>query len=132
LLVLPLRVTHGEQNRSDKAAEPKLVRLGLHGGTSRVVRLEGVGCDETICSRIAVNNRTVGNVIVNRTRFEDIRAIQDIGGETATFMFRNGTTRRVSVIPDNRVLYVIEKDGGRRKIGLNTVRSIDLRPDGVQ
>ena len=132
-LVMPLQTVVGSPNSGVSVSEAtRLVRLGLHDGTSRLVRLEGVGCDETMCSRIAVNTRTVGNVIVNRTRFEDIRAIEDVGGDAATFVFKDGTTRRVSVIADNRVLYVIDDHGRSQKIRLSRVRSVDFRPDGAR
>jgi hypothetical protein len=111
----------------DAAAQPaRLVRLGLRDGSSTIVRLDGVGCNESICSRVAVNSRAVGNPIVNHTRFDEIVAIQEIDDDTVLFVFNDGTKRRVSVVLDNRVLYVISPSGRTQKISLRQVQSIDF------
>ncbi len=121
----PLQTVHGAP-RKDATAAPHTVRLELRDGSSRVVRLQGVGCDESICSRVAVNSRTVGNVVVNRTKFDDIRAVKDITDDSAVFVFTDGTTRHVSVIPENRVLYVIGPSGATEKIRLRQLSALDL------
>jgi hypothetical protein len=127
LLAVPLHVVGGPA-RGSTAQAARLVRVGLKDGSSKIVRFDGVGCNESICSRVAVNSRTVGDVIANRTRFDDIAAIQEICDDTALFVFKDGTKRRVSVVPDNRVLYVIGADGNTQKISLAGVLSIDFNP----
>jgi hypothetical protein len=113
---------------SDADQAPRPVRVTLRDGSSKVVRLDGVGCDESICSRVAVVSRTVGNIIMDRTRFETIAAVREIADNSAVFVLRDGRIRRVSVVPDNRVLYVIAADGRRQKIGLRELQSIDFTP----
>ena len=121
----PLQTVQGAPNK-DVGAVPRTVRLELRDGSSRLVQLQGVGCDESICSRVAVNSRTVGNVVVNRTKFADIRAVKDITDDSALFVFQDGTTRHVSVILDNRVLYVVGSTGATEKIRLRELRAVDL------
>lgn len=127
LLAVPLHVVGGP-TRESTAQAPRLVRVGLKDGSSKIVRFDGVGCNESICSRVAVNSRTVGDVIANRTRIDDIAAIREIGDDTALFVFNDGTKRRVSVVPDNRVLYLIASGGRTQKIGLREVQSVDFNP----
>ena len=104
----------------------RLIRLNVRDGSSQVVTLDGVGCDETICSRVAVNARSLGNVIANRTRFADIAAIRDISEASATFVLKNGTTHRLSVVPDNRVLYVFDANHRAQKISLERLTSVEF------
>lgn len=104
----------------------RLIRLKVRDGSSQVVTLDGVGCDETICSRVAVNARSLGNVIANRTRFADIAAIRDISEAAATFVLKNGTTHRLSVVPDNRVLYVFDANHQAQKISLQRLTSVEF------
>jgi hypothetical protein len=126
VLFIPMRVVSGAPSKEPMAHAARLVRLGLKDGSSKMVRLDGVGCDESICSRIAVNSRTVGNVIINRTAFDTIATIREIADDSAVFVLKDGTTQRVSVIPDNRVLYLIAPNGGTQKISLRKVQSIDF------
>ena len=104
----------------------QLIRLNVRDGSSQIVTLDGVGCNETICSRVAVNARSLGNVIANRTRFADIAAIRDISEAAATFVLKDGTTHRLSVVPDNRVLYVFDANHRAQKIGLQRLMSVEF------
>jgi hypothetical protein len=73
-----------------------------------------------------VNARSLGNVITNRTRFADIAAIRDISEAAATFVLRDGTIHRLSVVPDNRVLYVFDANHRAQKIGLHRLTSVEF------
>ena len=108
----------------------QLIRLNVRDGSSQIVTLDGVGCDETICSRVAVNARSLGNVIANRTRFADIAAIRDISEATATFVLKDGTTQKLSVVPDNRVLYVFDANHRSQKISLQRLTSVEFDTSG--
>jgi len=125
LSVMPMNAERG--GASDHPARTgELLRLNARDGSSQIVTLEGVGCDETICSRVAVNARSLGNVITNRTRFADIAAIRDISEAAATFVLRDGTIHRLSVVPDNRVLYVFDANHRAQKIGLQRLTSVEF------
>ena len=125
LTVMPMYAERGAPSGHVEHAG-QLIRLNVRDGSSQIVTLDGVGCDETICSRVAVNARSLGNVIANRTRFADIAAIRDISEATATFVLKDGTTRRLSVVPDNRVLYVFDANHRAQKISLQRLTSVDF------
>lgn len=125
LTAMPMYAERGASSEHGEHAA-QLIRLNLRDGSSQIVTLDGVGCDETICSRVAVNARSLGNVITNRTRFADIAAIRDISEATSTFVFKDGTTQRLSVVPDNRVLYVFDANHRAQKISLQRLACVEF------
>jgi hypothetical protein len=125
LTAMPMYAEPGAQSEHVEHAG-QLIRLNLRDGSSQTVTLDGVGCDETICSRVAVNARSLGNVIANRTRFADIVAIRDISEATAIFVLKDGTTHRLAVVPDNRVLYVFDANQRAQKISLQRLTSVEF------
>ena len=125
LTVMPMYAERGASSEHVEHAGA-LIRLDARDGSSQIVTLDGVGCAETICSRVAVNARSLGNVIANRTRFADIAAIRDISDGAATFVLRDGTIHRLSVAPDNRVLYVFDANHRAQKIGLQRLTSVEF------
>src|SRR6516164_1781987 len=129
LTAMPMYAEPGAQSEHVEHAG-QLIRLNLRDGSSQTVTLDGVGCDETICSRVAVNARSLGNVIANRTRFADIAAIRDISESTATFVLKDGTTHRLAVVPDNRVLYVFDANHRSQKISLQRLTSVEFDTSG--
>jgi hypothetical protein len=125
--ILTVMPTYAERGGpAERVDVAQLIRLNARDGSSQVVTLNGVGCDETICSRVAVNARSLGNVIANRTRFADIAAIRDISEAAATFVLRDGTKHRLSVVPDNRVLYVFDANHREQKISLQRLTSVEF------
>ena len=128
LTAIPMYAERASSERVEQSGQ--LIRLNVRGGSSQVVTLDGVGCDETICSRVAVNARSLGNVIANRTRFADIAAIRDISEDAATFLLRDGTKRRLTVVPDNRVLYVFDANHRAQKISLQRLTSVEFDATG--
>jgi len=125
LTVMPMYAERGAPSERVER-HGQLIRLNVRDGSSQIVTLNGVGCDETICSRVAVNARSMGNVIANRTRFADIAAIRDISDGTATFVLKDGTIHRLSVVPDNRVLYVFDSNRRAHKISLQSLTSVEF------
>jgi hypothetical protein len=108
----PLRGWSGEAG-GPKHARP--VRVTLRNGSSELVQLEGVGCDKSICSRVAVNGH------ISLDRLDTIREVCD---GRAQFVFSDGTEQGVTVIPDNRVLYVTGADGHAKKSHLDALKSL--------
>src|SRR5581483_4520648 len=53
-----------------------VARLTMHDGATRTVRLEGVGCSQSICSRTAIKAKTASDTLV-RTWFDSLAAIKD-------------------------------------------------------
>jgi hypothetical protein len=101
-------------------------KLTFLNGESRTVVLEGVGCTSSMCSRVLVNGRKPGDSVITKTWLDSIAAIQDVTKDDALFVFRDGTQRRLSVVPLNRVLYVKGRWGSYEKIGLSTLRSLEF------
>jgi hypothetical protein len=103
-------------------------RLTLLNGETRTVALEGVGCTASMCSRVAVTSEKSGDAEITRTWLDSISAIRDVTKDDALFVFRDGTQRRLSVIPLNRVLYIKSRSGFNEKIDLAKVRSLEFIP----
>jgi hypothetical protein len=114
-------VTRGQDARS----APLVAKITLANGSNRTVSLEGVGCSETLCSRVAVRSRIDGDAHIQRTRLDSLVAIKDITKDGARFVFKDGTERRHSVVADNRVLYVVNH-GDETKIDLARIASIEF------
>jgi hypothetical protein len=113
--------------RSVREPSPiRTVRLVLRDGTSRLVRFEGVGCSQSICSRVTVRSRPVAEGVVGRTPFDTLASVRDISQDETLFVLKNGSTKRVSIPWDNRVLYVVNADGLQEKIELGQVKSLDF------
>jgi hypothetical protein len=94
-------------------------------GTSRTIRLEGVGCTESMCSRVLIRgNRESGAPI--RTWLDSIAAIKDATANDALFVMRDGTERRMILVPYFRVLYVSNPNGRTEKLDLTTIRSLEF------
>jgi len=104
----------------------RVIRLSFRDGSSQIVQLNGVGCDESICSRTIVNTRAGGRAVVDHTRLDEIALVRNIDDGDAVVVLKDGSTRRVSVVPDNRVLYVNGADGRRQKIRLHQLTSIQF------
>ena len=94
-------------------------------GVTRTVKLEGVGCSASICSRTAIKGKAAHDSIV-KTWFDSIAAIRDTTDKDALFVMRDGTQRRLSLMTDFRVLYITNPSRGAEKLDLATVRSIEF------
>ena len=114
--------------RADSA--PLVARMTLVNGSSRTVSLEGVGCSEELCSRVAVCSRPEGNSRVTKTWLDSIAAIKDITPDGALFVLKDGTSQRRSVVRDNRFLYFADQHGGEGKIDLAGLKSIEFLTPG--
>lgn len=104
----------------------RLVRLMPASGPSRMATLEGVGCTQAICSRVAI--RTLGDhegehadVLVD---FETITTIRSHGAGRATVDLIDGTSRRVVIPIENRVLYLSDASDATEKVNLGDFAAI--------
>lgn len=104
---------------------PLVARMTLANGSSRTIRLQGVGCSEAMCSRVAVLGRPQGDSRMTKTWLDTIAAIKDITSDDAVFMLKDGTSRRLSVVRDNQFLYYADQRG-EGKIDLAGVKSIEF------
>jgi hypothetical protein len=94
-------------------------------GTSRTVRLEGVGCTESMCSRVFIRSKSASGAPL-QTWLDSVASVRDTGENDALFVMRDGTERRLSFVPDFRVLYVSNPNGYTEKVDLAKIRSIEF------
>jgi hypothetical protein len=98
----------------------------LADGTARAVTLRGVGCTESICSRVRAKDTADGNVWLDG--LTSIREISHAptGPVAAVFTFKDGRERRASIIEVHRVLYIDGPFGFTRKLDLARLTRIDF------
>ena len=96
-------------------------------GMTRTVTLKGVGCAESICSRVAMRNVKTDSIWL-----DGLASVRRISRDSAAgpvkvvFKFRNGTEREESVSPWSRVLYIRRRLGSTEKLDLAGLNEIDF------
>jgi hypothetical protein len=99
-----------------------MARVVSADGTTRTVKLEGVGCTESMCSRVFIRSMDENGAPV-QTWLDSIASIQDATASDALFVMKNGTQRRLALVTDFRVLYVSTPAG---KLDLAKIRSLEF------
>jgi len=99
--------------------------LTLADGATQVVRINGVGCTESLCSTVLMKAKTTTNTVVE-IWFDSIAAIRDIRQNDAVFVAKDGSRRRLTFISDFRVLYVSNSGGANAKIDLAKIKSLEM------
>jgi hypothetical protein len=102
-----------------------MAKITLPGGATRTVRLEGVGCAASICSRTTIKGRT-GHDALQSTWLDSIAAIKGTTEADALLVMKDGTERRLSLVTDFRVLYVRNGSGAAEKLDLAAVKSVEF------
>ena len=100
-------------------------KITFPSGSVRIVKLEGVGCSRSICSRTLLKAKTPSDPLVTLW-LDSIAAIQDTTADDALFILKNGAERRISLIADFRVLYIADRSGGIGKLDLARVKSVEF------
>ena len=95
-------------------------------GTARSITLQGVGCNASMCSRVAIEN-----IKLDRLRLDGLTSIREIshrpaGPVTAVLRFKDGVERNESIVPGNRVLYIKGHWGGTEKLDIASLARIDF------
>jgi len=98
-LVVPLAFAGGARQ----------AHLEWRDGSTTVGRVAGIGCIQSMCSRLAT-----------------VTAIREICDGSALFVYRDGTERRVPLDRDNRILYLTASSGAVQKIDLQRLQSLEL------
>jgi hypothetical protein len=96
----------------------------MSDGTTRTATFEGVGCSASICSRVAFKGKAGGTLIT--TRLDSLAAIRGATADTALLVLKDGTTRRLTLINDFRVIYLDNRSGGAEKLDLARTRSVEF------
>ncbi len=125
----PSRIANGSQDSKQEHSSGLMAKITLPDGSARSVRLEGVGCSASICSRIAIQAKTERNSLV-LTPFGVIAAIKDTTDHDALFVLKDGTRRRMSLLTDFRVLYLTNGSQPAEKLDLAKVKSIEFLAPG--
>jgi hypothetical protein len=136
LLLAVIPFTRNAASRSLPAldADPQTASAHLSGltakittrdGATRTVKLEGVGCPLSICSRTAIKAKTGADRVV-RSWFDCLAAITDTTPNDALFISKDGTRQRLSLIKDFRVLYLANRLGGTEKLDLARVKTVEF------
>ena len=102
----------------------------MFDGTTRTATFEGVGCSASICSRVAIKGKANGTAIT--TRLDSIAAIKDVTADSALLVLKDGTTRRLTLVNDFRVIYLDNRSDGEKKeekLDLARTRSVEFIAD---
>jgi len=110
---------------TQRHASGLMARIKTRDGVLRTVRLEGVGCAQALCSRTAIKGQGADNLEV-RAWLDSLAAIRETSNHDALFVSKDGTSRRLSLLTDFRVLYVANRLGAARKLDLAQVESVEF------
>ena len=102
-----------------------MARITMRDGTTRTVKLEGVGCTQSICSRTAIKAKSESDSVV-KTWFDGLAAIQETTSRDALFVMKDGTSKRMSLLTDFRVLYLANRLAGPERLDLAAVKSVEF------
>jgi hypothetical protein len=103
------------------------VWMTLADGTRHAATLQGVGCTESMCSRVRALDRQAESIWL-----DGLTCVRDISGSRsgpvhAMFVFKDGTERPASITETNRVLYLTDDRGRERRVDLTSLRRIDFK-----
>jgi hypothetical protein len=121
-------ISLGKVTTASRRHEPhRRVWLTPHSGPSRVATLEGVGCSEAICSRVRVRTRASGEERGETlVRFDEIVTIKSDKAGHATLDFVDGTSRRVVIPIENRVIYLLDDSDRTQRLDMRELESVEF------
>jgi hypothetical protein len=102
-------------------------RITLADGTIRTATIEGLGCSEAICSRVAIKGKADGDSLVSFW-LDSIAAIRDTTGQDVLIVMKSGAAPRVSLVRDFRVLYLTNRTLSLEKLDLGKIKSLEFLP----
>src|SRR5579863_6977569 len=97
-------------------------RITLPDGTVQMAKLEGLGCSQSICSRVAIKGKASNNSLASFW-LDSITAIKDTTERGALLVMKDGTRQRISLITDFRVLYLADQSRSPMKLDLTKIKS---------
>jgi hypothetical protein len=119
LLIVATLTTEGANGPGLRA------KVTLADGRTEIVRIDGIGCTESICSTVLTKAKTANNTLVE-IWFDSIAAIRDIHQNDGVFVSKDGSERRLTFISDFRVLYASNADGTKEKIDLAKIKALEF------
>jgi hypothetical protein len=102
------------------------VTLTLTDGAQQTAILQGVGCKESMCSRVRAQEWTWDSFWL-----DDLASIRKISGGRrgplqVVLGLKNGGERPATVIETNRILYVTDARGRSRTVDLGSLTQVDF------
>jgi hypothetical protein len=102
------------------------VTLTLADGTRHAASLQGVGCSESMCSRVRAQDSQADSIWL-----DGLASVRPISGATSgplqvVLGFKDGTERTASIRESNRVLYLTGHDGHSRTVDLNRLTQVEF------
>ena len=98
-------------------------RITMVDGSSRMARIDGVGCSVSICSRTLIEGRSESQGWV-KMPLDSIAEIRDTTANDVLFVMKDGSQRRLSLVKDFRVLYL--GGLGAVRLDLTQVKAVDF------
>ena len=120
--------TNGKARQQQEIHTPGFVaRITLHNGTTRTANVQGVGCSATMCSRVFIAAKE-DSPVITRIWLDSIASIKSVRKDAALFVMKDGSERRITYIPDFRVLYISKPNGQTERLDLGTIDSLEILP----
>jgi hypothetical protein len=101
-------------------------RVTMVDGRFRAITIQGVGCTESICSRVRATASMADGVWLDGLASVHAISHDADGPVKAIFTFKNGTERQASIVQVNRVLYVNGRFGRTETLDLGGLTKIDF------
>jgi hypothetical protein len=101
-------------------------RVTMVDGSTGSITLHGVGCTDSICSRVRAKDTNSDDVWLDGLASVRNISHQTSGPVTADFTFKDGVERHVSIVELNRVLYIEGRFGLTHKLDLARLTRIDF------
>ena len=116
-----------EPSSNDGHQSGLAARITMPDGTLRMVRLEGIGCSVSICSRTEIKGKTDAHSLLS-TWLDAISSIKVTTPNRAILAMKDGSQRMISLVTDFRVLYVRNGWVSSEKVDLADIRSVEFLP----
>lgn len=101
------------------------VKITAQDGRTRIIRLDGVGCTASMCSRTMMKAKAERDALA-QLWLDGIAAIRDTTDHDALFDMRDGTQKRLALVKDSRVFYLTAESGHSEKMDIAATRSIEF------
>ncbi len=129
LLLVPVAFAMKEADAPGRQAHLSglTARITLPNGTVQMAKLEGLGCSQSICSRVAIKGKAGDNSLASFW-LDSIAAIKDTTENGALLVMKDGTGQRISLVTDFRVFYLANQSRGPEKLDLREIKSLEFLP----
>ena len=102
------------------------VTLTLADGTRHAATLQGIGCNESMCSRVRAQDNNADSIWL-----DGLVSVRQISGAASgplqvVLGFKDGTERAASIRETNRVLYLTDSHGHSRTVDLARLTQVEF------